>query len=305
MLSFMSIARLIVLIAASSSLVVLGCRSKAQEKADDGQAAQCDAAHARALRAELEPLCSIGRISADPAVPLAPWDPEPTPVPHDARRIELGPDGVKLEGSRLGDMDELRGRLVVDRELASSLGRGSVPWVLIIDRATAHRDLRALAQALVHAGERTGLVMLATSAGPRIPEPRDPAKLSALMAKVSTLEPSERAMRLAEAISNAMPPCPPLVEAFSSVAALSAEERCPHLAEGFAQGLVACDCPKEDELLTLFYALAVGGEPPSRLSVLVPITLDPEAAPRSGTSWGDIVGNMQASDFEGFWLAQP
>jgi hypothetical protein len=302
MLPLMSIARHLVMIAACSS-AAMGCRSKAEESQE--AAAQCDAAHARALQAELEPLCPIGLMVADATVPLAPWNPEPTPEPYGALRIEVSPGGVRLGGSPLGNVDELRGRLTLDRELANSLGRGPLQWVLVIDQATSHRDLQGVVQALVHAGERKGLVLLATAAVPELPKPRDPAKLEALMAKISTPEPSERAARLAEAISSAMPPCAQLTEAFASVAALAAEDKCSRLAQGFAQGLVACDCPKEDELLTLFYALAVGGQPPTRLSATVSITLDPEAPPRPGRTWGDITGQMQASDFERFWLAPP
>jgi hypothetical protein len=292
----MSIARF-ALIAACS--LALGCRSS-----DSEEAARCDAGHARALQAELEQLCPIGLMSAEATVPLAPWEPEPTQVPHDALRIEVGPSGVRVGHVALNDVRELSGRLVLDRELAASLGRGPLEWVLVIDEATSRGDVHAVAKGLVEAGQRKGRVMLATTAVPDIPKPRDPKKLSELVADVAAKEPSQRATLLAAAISRALPPCPQLVEAFGSVAALPARDKCSSLAQGFSQGLVACGCPKEDELLTLFYALAVGSDPPTRLNAAVPLTLDPEGEPRPGTTWGDMVSKMQAGDFEAFWVAR-
>jgi hypothetical protein len=292
----MSTARLVLI--AACSLAAVGCRSS-----EPAEATRCDAGHARALQAELEQLCPIGLMSAEAAVPLAPWQPEPTVVPHDALRIEVGPSGVRVGHMRLNDIRDLHGRLVLDRELAASLGRGPLEWVLVIDKATSRGDVHAVAKGLVDAGERKGRVMLATSAVPDIPMPRDPKKLSELVANIAAEDPSQRATLLADAISRALPPCPQLVDAFGSVAALAARDKCSTLAQGFSQGLVACGCPKEDELLTLFYALAVGGDPPTRLNAAVRLTLDPEGESPPGTTWGGMVSEMQAGDLEAFWVA--
>src|SRR5690606_13266322 len=110
--------------------------------------------------------------------------------------------------------------------------------------------------------------------------------------KIGTADPSQRATLLAREIEQAMPPCPAMTKPFGAVAAATPTDRCPMLARGFSEGLVACKCAKEDEMLTLVYAIAVGLTPPERLTTVVPVTLDPSATPLPGATWAEVVAAL-------------
>jgi hypothetical protein len=281
----------------------------ARKAAVDGKAgAACDAAHAKALEQELLAQCALSDRVLMTEVPAAPWKPSPSAAPEDVLRLELGPAGVVLGWGPPMPVAELPSRLAQEREqaavMAEAKGRPRRDgWVLLIASATPRADVAAVLKGLAEAELRQGHLQLATDATGPLPVPRDAKLLADVKARVSAEDPSQRAMLLAQEIEQTMPPCPALVQTFSNVATVDAEQRCPLLARGISEGLVSCGCAKEDTMMTLFYAVSMGLEPPTRLAAAVAVTLDPAAAPRPGATWAAVVAGLDEAALAGLWVS--
>lgn len=269
--------------------------------APEPTAGTCDAAHGAVVEKEMLTWCALSDMGISPDVPLAPWKPAPTDRPTDGR-IELRPGGLQVGWGRSAKADELVELLAAERETATMVGRTVDGWSLTIGADTPRAEVAAVVKTLSDADQRTGTVVLSVEPTAPVPQPRDPARLAALDAKIGGVDPSQRATLLAKEIEQAMPPCPGMAKAFSAVAMAAPDQRCPLLARGISEGLVGCGCPKEDEMLTLIYGVSLGSKPPERLAVAVPATLDPAATPRPGATWGEIVAGLDEAALQALWV---
>jgi hypothetical protein len=270
--------------------------------------ARCDAAHAKVLEQELLAQCAISEqvLSAD--VPAAPWSPAPSTPPDDALRIELGPAGMTLGHRPPVPVAALSAALAEQREQATARAELSgrpapAGWLLTLDGTTPRADVATILRDLSDAGLLAGHLQLATEPTGPLPMPRNPEQLAGLARRIPRHDASTKATFLAQEIEQAMPPCPALYQSFSTAAMLEPESRCSVLARGIAEGLVSCGCPQEDAMMTWMYAITVGLEPPRRLGVAVPVTLDPAAAPRAGATWAEVVAGLDEAALATLWVS--
>jgi hypothetical protein len=268
-------------------------------KAEPGS---CDAAHGKALEAELLAQCAVMPNVLEMDVPAAPWKAMSSPAPEHALQIDVSPKGVVLggygepiaiEALSPDHLAEERDRIV---EMAATYGRPRPEgWVLAIDRKTARLGVAKVLRALDGAGMRQGQLRLGTDSPGPLPVPRDPKLLAEIAARITEGDPSQKAILLAQELEKVVSACPPAMEAFSVAAAHSPDERCTLMARDLSQALVRCSCAKEAEILTLMHAVSVGFEPTVRLGISVPVTLDPTAAPLPGETWSEVVANLDQS----------
>lgn len=267
----------------------------------NANAGSCNEAHAKEIGAEMLSWCALGDKGISPDVPLAPWKPAPSDKPTDGR-VELRPGGLQVGwGTEIG-AGELVARLKAERETVEGQGRTMDGWSLTIGAETPRAEVAAVFRALAEGEMRAGTVVLSVEPTGPIPQPRDAARLAEVDAKVSGVEPSQRAVVFAQEIQQAMPPCPAMADAFAVVANASAQQRCALLARELSKGIVSCGCPKEDEVLTLVYGVSLGSKPPERLATVVPVTLDPAAPPRAGGTWGEIVAGLDEAATKALWV---
>lgn len=276
----------------------------APSKKSEGEAAPggtCDEAHGKAVEKEMLAWCELSEKVADDEIPLAPWKPAPTDKPANGR-IEVRPGGVSVGWGRDTSLADLPGMLEEERGMAKMRGETVTGWSLTIGGDTPRAEVAAVLKTLADAGQPKGTVVLTVEPPGEVPQPRDPKRLEGINEKVGTADPSQRAVLLAKEIQTAMPPCPGMTKAFSAVATAAPDQRCPLLARGLSEGLVSCGCPKEDEILTLVYAISMGFTPPKRLSTVVPVTIEPTAEPRAGATWAEIVAGADEAAFTALWV---
>jgi hypothetical protein len=299
---------------ASLAVVAFACDrgsepSPASTPASASTSVACDAAHAKALEQELLAQCAISEQVLTTDVPAAPWKPAPSAPPQNgALRLELAPTGVAIGWGPPVPLADLLTRLAEQREqalaMASATGRPAPSgWVLAITGATPRADVATVLQALADTEQRRGHLLLATDATGPLPVPRDPKRLAELATRITGADPSTKATLLAEEIERSLPPCPALVQGFSTVATIDPENRCRVLARSISEGLVSCDCPEEDALMTLLYAITVGVEPPTRLAAAVPTMLDPTAPARPGATWAELVATLDEAALARLWVS--
>ncbi|MCA9705632.1 MAG: hypothetical protein KDK70_07285 [Myxococcales bacterium] len=273
----------------------------APRSAGEGEAAgACDQAHGKAIEQEMLAWCALSEKVAPEGLPVAPWKPAAANKPRrgiiDVRPSVLQVGWEQVEASQVLD------RLAQDRQRAETMGETHPGWSLVILGDTPRAEVAAVLKALADGEQRVGSLMLGVEATEPVPAPRDPKRLAALHAKLDGADPSQRAATLAQEIQAAMPPCPGMTNAFSAVAAAAPDQRCPLLARGLSEGLVGCKCPKEDEMLTLIYAISLGSTPPGRLTAMVPVTLDPAAPPRPGATWAEVVAGLDEAALGSLWI---
>ncbi|MCA9651211.1 MAG: hypothetical protein H6712_13285 [Myxococcales bacterium] len=279
----------------------VGQPSPGKEAGAAGAAGGCDAAHGNAIEQEMLGWCELSERVVSDEVPLAPWKPASANKPSSGL-IEMRPGSLQV-GWRETAVGGLVGQLEEDREFAKMRGElGATRWSLMIGGDTPRAEVAAVFRTLADAGQPKGSLVLSVEPSDPVPQPRDPERLAALHTKLADADPSERAMLTAREIQAAMPPCPGLTHAFSAVATTSPDQRCALLARGISEGLVSCRCPKEDEMLTLVYSISMGSTPPERLTTVVPVVLDPAAAPRSGATWGEIVAGLDQGALQTLWV---
>lgn len=216
----------------------------------------------------------------------------------------MTPEGVAVGGRSATASDAgLAEQITAEREAPTGYGEPARDWVLSIAADVPRARVASTLKALADSGHPRGHLLLATTQIGEIPAPRDPARLAALAGKLEGLDPSERAVFMAKEIQASMPACAGVQKAFSAVAAAAADQRCPLLAVGIAEGLVECGCPDADALLTQLYAMSLGMSRPERLAVTVPVVVDPEAPSRPGQTWGEVVGALDdAAAFTALWV---
>jgi hypothetical protein len=271
------------------------------EARSDGDAEACDDAHREALQKELSSHCRFSDKQPRVDVPLAPFDATPAAVPN-AERIEVRDGEVRIGWGEATSVEDLVEHLVMAKEMTHVRGEPFQGWVLAIASDVPTTQVSAVLRALHAGGHREGRLVLAVAPSDPVPGPRDPKRLQALAAEVTDLDPSARATAIAKTISEAMPPCPAMIEAFSAVAMVQPADRCSVLARGLSKGLVSCGCPKEDDIVTLVYGINVGLTPPTRLTALIETTLDPDAVPRTGSTWGEVVAGLDPDAMAHLWL---
>ncbi len=275
-------------------------------KAKTNDAKVCDDARGKAIEAEILAGCSVGAKVLKLAAPMAPWKTEPSAPPPGALILRLSKTGTVVDWGRPLPIEQVAQRLTeaMKRQatMAEITGDKTPGWALTIASDVPRADIAAVMELLANAGHPSGHLMLATEAVGDLPAPRDPELLATMYAKVGTLEPDQRATLLAKEIEKKMPKCDGVGKTFRAVSTAAPEQRCPLLALGISEGLVACDCPEADELLTLLYAISVDTQVPEQLSVALPVTLDPKAAPRVGGTWGQMVARLDQGALAGLWV---
>lgn len=273
--------------------------AKSGESKADGAACEVGA-----LQAEFAAACPVSEQVLKVDVPLAPWKADPSAPPRDALPLELTRQALVVGwGEPVEPVARLRERLAEERERSRMMtGAASSEWVLSIAADVSSGRVASVLQVLADDGATDGHVLLATEDVGELPKPRKPALLEEFGARIDGMEPSMRATTVAREIERTMPPCPGMKKAFSAVAMAASDQRCALLARGLAEGLVECKCPEADDMLTYVYAINVDTSVPERLSVAVPVTLDPTASPRSGASWGEMVAGMDQAAFASLWV---
>lgn len=276
--------------------------AKADAKVEgSSDAAACDEAHGKAIEQEMLSWCEYSEKVASEDLPLAPWKPAPVDRPAEGR-IEVRPGSVRVGFGPPTPASVVAGRLAEEREAAKLRGEAPKAWALTIGGDTPRAEVAAVVKALADTGEREGSLVLTVEPTEPVPQPRDPKRLAELDGTMTDGDPSMRATLLAREIQTAMPPCPGMVKTFSAVASAAPDQRCPLIARGISEGLVSCQCPKEDEMLTLIYAASLGSTPPTRLSTVAAVTLDPAATPRAGATWSEIVAGLDEAALKSLWV---
>lgn len=302
------------LVITTGVIAVAGCDGESETKPEakpetkdaGGMSAQACAVRGQAMEQELLAACAISDQVLKVDVPFTPWKSAPSSAPVDALWLELSPKGVVVGWGPPRQLTDFEERLLAERDHASMTpgSRGPLSWVLAIDGSTSRSDVAAVLSVLSDANLHQGWLQLATTSMGTIPKPRDPKQLADLAARMPADDPSQRAPFLAKEIERAMPRCPGARKAFDAVAVAAPEQRCELLARGVAAGLVGCGCPKVDSMMTLLYAISVGTEPPKRLGVAAPTTLEPKAKSRPGATWTDVVESLPEEALSALWLSR-
>lgn len=102
----------------------------------------------------------------------------------------------------------------------------------------------------------------------------DPDYGAELQARVSAMDPAERAMNIAMEMEGLLVACPPGQEAFAAVANASAEMKCTLMAHGLAEALPMCPLTNDKKVVTLMQVVSMSS--PYEHGMLS-LTLDPEA----------------------------
>lgn len=272
-----------------------------------GAAKACGDAAGKAIEQEMLAGCGISAQVLRVEVPMAPWSASASAPPEETIRLELTREGTMVGWDRPVEAAQVAAHLTEKlkqaRQMAEMTGKPVPGWGLAIAGDVPRAEVAAVFQALVDAGHAKGHLLLATKDVGTLPAPRQPEALAKMHARVDGVDPSQRATLLAKEIEQKMPPCPGVKKTFSAVATAAPDQRCPLMAKGVSEGLVACGCPDADELLTLLYGVSVGTEPPDRLSVASGVTLDPGAASRPGETWAQVVAGLDPAALGALWVA--
>lgn len=276
-------------------------------EAGAGAGKTCDAAAGKLIEQELLAGCGISAQVLRIEAPIAPWTADPSAPPEETIRLEVTTKGTAVGWGAPVPAAQLPARLTEamerSKQRAEATGKAAPGWGLVIAGDVTRADVAAVFQALVDTGQTKGHLLLATEQLGTPPVPRKPEVLAALHARVSEADPSQRATILAKELERKMPPCDGVKKTFATVATVAADQRCPILARGISEGLVACGCPDADELLTLIYGVTVDTQPLQRLSVASPVTLDPGAASRPGETWAKVVAGLDQAALGALWVA--
>lgn len=279
-------------------------------KAAEGKAAEgkaCDATVAKAIEQELLVGCEYSGKILNIDAPAAPWKAAPSAPPDRTIRLEVTTKGTTVGWGAPVPPAQLAERFSQELERgkrAAQMSGAAVPqWGLVIAGDVPRSEVAWVFRVLANAEQTRGYLILATKEIGTPPVPRKPEVLAALHARVGKSDPSERAMTMANEIKQKMPPCPGVKKTFEKIATVSPEQRCPTMARGIGEGLVACECPDADELLTLVYAVTVATERPERLSAARPVTLDPSAPSRPGETWAAVVEGLDEAALAGLWVS--
>lgn len=202
-------------------------------------------------------------------------------VTLDVPPVDLAP-GIKLEvrtdGLRVGDETvepaQLGDRLRSAAEMADVLGSPRAILLLVAPEVEAARVVDVLATAQAAGIARVSLVGRSTVARELPPFP-DPELGAELTAELGSSTPSDRAMLLAQHISDEIRLCPGATEVFSAVSNVTPDQRCTLVALGLDESLPTCLLTDVDRVLTVVQ-VALQPLDPMRPTAVV-LDLDPAA----------------------------
>ena len=186
---------------------------------------------------------------------------------------------------------------------------GTTPrWSLSVTGDTPLDRVQEVLAGLSAVDANHGLIVFATKPDDTPPAPRDAKRYAELASELSPLDPSERAMKLAQKVRAALPAdCPAFEQAFASVATTAPDARCSVLGKKLADAALACDCPDGlDPLLTLMYVVTVGPDGLDHAAAYAPVVIDSKAkaaAPLAGT-WGEATKTLDATTLGALWLGK-
>lgn len=252
------------------------------------------------MKQEILATCEV--FSTTPSITLAPipWKADSGAAPDGMTPIIVSNEGVQVFHQAHVEIDDLARTLAEVHEFRPpNTPRG---WSLAISADTPTSTVHAVFEQLVAAKQPSGHLLLSTPAT-SLPAPRDPKLFAEIAPQLRSKDPSSRATFIAKKITENMPPlCAPMHSAFSAIATVAPEQRCPSLARGLSEAAVACGCPPMETLLTLVYAINVGVDAPAVLSVAVPIVLEPNAKARKGETWGAVVSDFDPATLNALWV---
>ncbi|MEM6992298.1 MAG: hypothetical protein AAF721_17435 [Myxococcota bacterium] len=263
-------------------------------------AAKCDAAHAKKLENEMLRMCRAEKVLTRVDVPPAPWDVASTPLPSSAR-VEVVPTRMSVSGLVCDSPKKVLDALALEREISGKLGQTPEPWTLEIGQSTPTSDVAALFKALADANYATGRIVVTVPAT-GMPKPRRAEQLAKLHEQAAGKEASDRSVVLARAMEPVLSACPDLEETTKALGNVDPAMKCTLMARGVSEGLVSCHCQKEDELLTFIYAAFVDTAIPERSAAMLDVTIDPTAAPRPGSTWGEVVKGLDQASAAKLWV---
>lgn len=264
----------------------------------------CDDAYHDALERELWGYCAWEGRSIPDEIPASPVDATKTEVPDRVIPIELDATTTRIAGASGG------ARSLAER-LSLALGRAPAEgprWTLSVTADTPLDRVQEVLAGLAAAGATHGLIVFSSTPTGPVPKPRDPEHYAKLAAELSPLDPSERAMQLAQRVRAALPAdCPAFEKAFQSVATSAPDARCTLLGKNLADAAIACKCPEGlDPLLTLMYVVTVGTDGLDHAAVYADVTIDPKAkaaASLAGT-WGEAAKSLDVATLGALWLGK-
>lgn len=268
--------------------------------------ATCDDAGREALQEEMMAVCAVEDRILTVDAPLAPWPSTPSVERHTGTWLDVTVAGISVNGHDPIPMAQLPEALARSQEMVKEIAFAqSLPepgWGIVIAQDVPRSEVAAVFAVLVDAELTQGYLLLATEDIGELPEPRDPAVMESWRPRIRGTGIRERGSIMGTDIRVRSMFCLGYIAAFSAVATVSADQRCEALASGISLGWMECGCPESDEVLTLTHAYFLGGEPPTRLSVGVSLTLDPEAASRPGATWGTVVAGLDVSALDALWV---
>lgn len=240
-----------------------------------------------ALKDELSGYCTAGIASGPPGMVKLPWPTPPGSRPLAASEIfmtrddQINVDGAITNVNAFPDVWRRRGKSA---------------WIIAaggkVDTAQVARVMRSLAAA----GHTRGHLAFTVPGGKGDAQPRDPAFLARLHAKIDNPDLGRKAAALAKEIQTSkMRGCGPLMKIFSAVSGADPGRRCELLAAGVAKAFPQCDCRDADEILTLFYAVMADTELPDRRGAWIAVTLDRDAEPTRvtpDTPWSSFISTL-------------
>jgi len=134
-----------------------------------------------------------------------------------------------------------------------------------------------------------------------LPAPPDPTLAEQVQAELAALDPSQRAVRMAEHFQDEVWLCPGAAEAFKAVAKAPARSKCDALAHGLGEALGSCPFTSSARVVTLAHVMATPAY--THQPTWLALSLDPSATTVSATGRWDAILQILA-DREGgsAWL---
>ncbi len=264
---------------------------------------RCDGAYGKVLRAELMSYCELGNAVGPVGMATAPWKAS-EPEPQGTILVVVEPDATTVDGMATAPTD-LAALLDNKGQVARMVGAAPGPWALAVAADAPMSRLVSVVNALVCAGKLEGRLVLTVPSEGGVAKPRDGKQLAAIHGRVHRPEPADKAMRLAQEVSDNLPMCGGLIQAFDAVAHADPAMKCRILAAGASEGLIACGCRNLDETLTLLYAIMAGTTVPTSRAAYVAVRLDPTARAvvvRPEAKWSTVVASLERKALGGLNL---
>lgn len=163
-------------------------------------------------------------------------------------------------------------------------------FALAVDRTVSAQELGPVLLALESAQVREVAVVAWSSVPLDLPPYADPALAAEVEAELATLDPSQRAVRLAQRIADEVALCPGAASVFAAIANAAPEQKCSLMSAGLAESLPRCPLTDADRVMTLV-----------QVSVRPAYELRPTHRTRSVGALQGEVGNNPGATWQELW----